>query len=363
MVRGGKIRYLAMNRKVKRLIKYFVPSLAAVILLWVCFKDVDWESFLSALKSCDWGFVVLAMAFGVLSFWLRGVRWRMLLLPVDHSTKIMTCFNSVNIGYVANMFFPRLGEVVRCGYITRSSAESGEGDGRRKASFDKVFGTVVTERTWDAVIVLVFFLCMLPFVWKRFGSFVEDNVLGNLIAQFNVVWIVLGVIVGVVLVVWLAWKLRGRGGFFAKVWQFIAGIGEGIATFTKMRHGWLFVLYTIAIWVCYWMTSVSVFWAVCGTDTAGLAPDMVAAIETFRGLDLIDVFILMFAGSVSSFVPVPGGFGAYHYVVCLTLTSVYGIPYELGIIFATISHEAQAVIQLLCGGFSYVYETFFVKDR
>ncbi len=351
-----------MNSAIKKTVKYALPAVAALVLLWVCFRDVEWADFFAALKSCSWGYVILAMAFGALSFWLRGARWRMLLLPVDPSIRTSTCFNAVNIAYVANMFFPRIGEVVRCGYITGSSQE--DAGGRKKASFDKTFGTVVTERAWDAVVVLLFFLCMLPFVWSMFASFVEDNVLGQVLEQFNVIWIVLAVVLAVVLAIWLSWRLKDRGGIFGKIWSFIDGIGEGIMAFTKMRRGWMFVVYTASIWVCYWMTSVCVFWAVCGMDTSGLGASMVSAVDTFRSLDLADVFILMFAGSVSTFVPVPGGFGAYHYVVCLTLTSVYGIPYELGIIFATISHEAQAVIQIVCGGLSYVWETFFaVRSR
>ena len=66
----------------------------------------------------------------------------------------------------------------------------------------------------------------------------------------------------------------------------------------------------------------------------------------------------MFAGSVSSVVPVPGGFGAFHMVVAGALSSLYGIPFGVGIIFATLSHEAQVVVGAVCGAGSYVYETF-----
>jgi len=64
----------------------------------------------------------------------------------------------------------------------------------------------------------------------------------------------------------------------------------------------------------------------------------------------------MLAGSLSSLVPVPGGFGAFHYVVASALAAVYGIPWEAGIIFATLSHESQTVTMLICGGCSYAAE-------
>lgn len=75
-------------------------------------------------------------------------------------------------------------------------------------------------------------------------------------------------------------------------------------------------------------------------------------------LDLVDAFFLMVVGSVSSLVPVPGGFGAYHYLLSLALSTVYGIPMATGLIFATLSHESQALIQIICGAGSYIAETF-----
>ena len=56
-------------------------------------------------------------------------------------------------------------------------------------------------------------------------------------------------------------------------------------------------------------------------------------------------------------VPVPGGFGAYHYLISLALSTLYGIPAEQGLIWATLSHESQAITQLLAGGASYLAET------
>ena len=69
----------------------------------------------------------------------------------------------------------------------------------------------------------------------------------------------------------------------------------------------------------------------------------------------------MIAGTVSSVVPVPGGFGAYHGVVCGALLSIWGIPIGTGMIFATLSHESQVITQALCGLASYIHENFFRK--
>ena len=82
------------------------------------------------------------------------------------------------------------------------------------------------------------------------------------------------------------------------------------------------------------------------------------AIPELGDLNAMDALFLMIAGSFGWLVPVPGGFGSFHFIVSLALSTIYGIPFELGIIFATLSHESQAVTMALCGGISYFYETF-----
>ena len=68
--------------------------------------------------------------------------------------------------------------------------------------------------------------------------------------------------------------------------------------------------------------------------------------------------VILLVGALSSLVPVPGGFGAFHYLVSLALTSLYGIPMETAVIFATLSHESQILTQILCGGAIYAAESF-----
>ena len=80
------------------------------------------------------------------------------------------------------------------------------------------------------------------------------------------------------------------------------------------------------------------------------------SIPALDDLTIIDALFLSLAGSLGWLIPVPGGFGAFHFIVSLALQAIYGIPFELGIIFATLSHESQAITMVLFGGGSYLYE-------
>ena len=57
----------------------------------------------------------------------------------------------------------------------------------------------------------------------------------------------------------------------------------------------------------------------------------------------------MIVGGLGWVVPVQGGLGAYHFIVSLALLKVYEIPQTMGVVFATISHESQALVMIICG--------------
>ena len=324
-------------------LKYLLSLAVAAALLYFSFRDVRWTDLRAALASCRWGFVLLAMTVGVSAFVLRALRWRMLLLPIDPSLRRIPVLNAVNISYLINLVLPRAGEFVRCGYITKHSRPGP--DGRKRASYDKVLGTVVADRLWDMLSLFTVTLVLLGVFWKRFGGFFRERILAPLSGNAHTGLMLGAAGVLAVLCLWLIWRLRERNPLCRKVWGFAAGIGHGLRESLHMHRFWLFLLLTVLIWGCYWMQSLSIVWAV-----DGLLPDGVR-------LGPGDTLFLMAVGALSSLVPVPGGFGAFHYLVSLALTTLYGIPMETAVIFATLSHESQILVQILCGGVSYAAES------
>ena len=124
-----------------------------------------------------------------------------------------------------------------------------------------------------------------------------------------------------------------------------------------MRRGWLFVVYTLVVWALYWMMSFAILLAVQNINPASVGGAMAEGVKAIQSLGLVDALFIMFAGSLSSLLPVPGGFGAYHSIVAGALLSVYGVPFEFGLLFATLSHETQTLASILAGGWSYADET------
>lgn len=352
-----KFAGMEMKGRYSKALRYIVSAAIAAVLLYFSFREVRWDDFISGLRSCRWRYILVSMAAGVLAFYVRALRWRGLLLPIDRSIRRKTVFNAINIGYIANFVFPRIGEFVRCGVITGNSAaeEDGGNSGgaasdtdmsglaRKKASYDKVLGTVVLERSWDMVTMLVFLLALLAFRWSEFGTFFIEKIWRPMedTLDFSLWWIAVAVAFMAVFAVWVIVKFRNTSKIAGKVYGLLRGLVSGIGSCARMEHKWLFFAYTAVIWGLYWLMSASTMWALPDLDSLGA----------------VDALILMVAGSLGWLVPVPGGFGAFHYIVSLALGTIYGIPFELGIIFATLSHESQAITMAVCGGISYVSES------
>ena len=346
-----------MNAKIKSILKYAISAAVAVVLLYFSFKGIEWKAFWVAVKSCSWGYVLLAIAAGGMAYVIRALRWRMLLLPIDPSTSFFSVLNAINISYITNIVLPRIGEFVRCGYVMKHSAVDAKG--KKIASYDKVLGTVVVDRLWDIITVLAIFITLLFSMRKKYGHFLEDKVLGPMSSSLNLSMplIIAGLVVCVGILMFLVWKFKESNVVFAKIWKVFSGIKEGITSCLKMKHSWKFFVYTILIWTGYWLTSVCIVWAAKGIDFGMLNLNMGMA-KSLEEFDLLDAFFLMSVGALSSLVPVPGGFGAFHYLMRMALLTVYGIPVEFGIIFATLSHESNIIGQVVFGGISYIYETF-----
>lgn len=333
-----------MGKKVSGTIKYLLSAALAVTLLWFSFRDVEWGEFIEGVKTCRWEFILLSMAAGSFAFWLRALRWRKLLLPIDDSISRLTAFNGINIGNISNFVFPRIGEFVRCGVITRRSAPADPSKPEhKKASYDKVLGTVVLERGWELVVMLLLLAVVVVGGFSRFGGFFVDNIWNPMAARldFSIWWIAALFVVIFAAASYCLWRFRKTNAFCGKVCGIMRGIFQGFASCARMDRKWMFFAYTAFIWLTYWLMAASTMWAAPFLDD----------------LNLIDALFLSLVGGLGFAVPVPGGIGAFHFVISLALSGIYGVPTEMGIIYATLSHTSQAITQIFFGLGSYSYES------
>lgn len=321
-----------MQSRISKILKYLISISLAVVLLWFSFRDVEWTDFIAGLQECRWGFILLSMAAGAFAFWLRALRWRQLLQPIDPSISRITTFNGINIGNISNFVFPRIGEFVRCGVITRRSS----------ATYDKVLGTVVLERGWELLVMLMMLALVVVGGFEKFGNFFIRQIWEPIASRLDISlwWVLLVLAVCGLGGIWVIWRFRATNRLCAKVWGIFTGLLQGFSSCLRMERKWLFFAYTLFIWMVYWLMAATTVWAAPFLDH----------------LTVIDALFLSLVGGLGFAVPVPGGIGAFHFVISLALMGVYEVPMETGIVYATLSHTSQAVTQIIFGLASYAYE-------
>ncbi len=316
-----------MTAKTKDIVKYSLSAALAVLLVWIAFRNVDWKSFLGGLKVTRWGYVIPFLLASVAALVLRTTRWRDLLRSSGHAVPWLRVWDSHNVGNLANVALPGSGEFIRCGYVVG------------KDGFGDAFGTAMMERAWDLAAVVVMIVLALVLDGSKFGPFFVEQVWTPLSGRlnFSLWWLIALVAVLLVLFLWTVFHFRGRNTFCRKVADALSSVGRGFASFFRLPRKGLFLLYTLGIWLMYLLMCFCIL----------------KAVPELSGLGMEDALFFTAVGNIASVIPVPGGIGAYHYLVALSVSSLYGGSWETGLLFATLQHELHALLVILLGVVSY----------
>lgn len=318
-----------LSGRLLSVLKYIVLLSLAGVLLWLSFREVKWESFENGIKDADWRWIGLSMIVSVLAFLIRALRWRLIMLPLGKPVSRMDSWHGINVGYITNFALPRAGELARCGVISK----------RTGLPFETVAGTVVLERSIDMLSLLIVSAGVMLFFWDSFGGFIDKQILSSLEDKFSTELIITGfvILIASAIFLYMIWRYRKSHPLLAKIVKIVKGIIAGLSSGFRMPQKWTFIIYTVLLWVCYWLMSYFTILAFDNLNT---------------GLGADDALFLMMVGSFGWVIPVQGGIGAYHLIISLALLSVYGISQTTGVIFATISHGAQTITMLIFGALS-----------
>ena len=300
-------RLLLFNKKqkivkkaVSYLIKYGIPLIIGVGLMWFLYKNVDINSMMATLKTDVnyWWFGAVAVV-SIFSHVFRALRWRLQLHAINVKPSFSAVLNSIFGTYVVNLAFPRLGEVWRCGYIAN----------RQKASVTQIMGSMVADRLTDTVTVLLLTLVTFLLAQGAFGQFMDtypemkERFMG--IASDIRVWCGTALVIAVV--GWLM-VMKTENKIIKKIQLMARNLWEGFAAITRMEGKWWFLLLTILIWGCYFL-------------------QMYLACKAFSftsGLSVLAVLVVFVLSSIGMGVPTNGGLGAWHVATIFGL-SLYGV--------------------------------------
>ncbi len=324
-----------LRKKILAVIEYLAFLLFGLGLLWLSFRKLDLSQVWLDIEDADYNWLVLGLFFAILSHITRAARWNLLIKTLGYKTRLSTTFFAVMTGYMANTAVPRMGELVRCGVLSK----------KENIPFNALFGSVISERLFDLLVLALLMFFVIIFQLNLLGGFLE-KIMGPFVEtlfanKWNILLVIVVLLALTGLTYWLLkknWHHIKKLSFYNKWNEFGKGLVEGIKTIKRMKEKWLFLFYTVIIWLFY----------------AIMVYIPVLMLKDTSHLSFIDGVTILTLGSLGIVAPVPGGIGAYHFIVKTILMELYNINGAAAGSFAVITHAGQTLLNVGVGGISYL---------
>lgn len=141
-----------MNSKVG--ISLLVGTVVSVAALYFAFRDVPFQELLNYLAAINYVWIIPTVVTVLIGFGLRAIRWRFILAS-SHSVAFWQAFHPLMIGFMVNCILPgRVGEFARPLILNR----------KVHIPVSTGLATVVVERVFDLIVLLLLFLAVSAFV-------------------------------------------------------------------------------------------------------------------------------------------------------------------------------------------------------
>ena len=129
-------------------ISFIVGLVISAVALYFAFRNVPLRDLLSYLASIEYVWVLPAIAMVLISFYLRAIRWR-IILASSRKITIWRAFHPMMIGFMINCVLPgRIGEVARPIILQK----------KENVPFTTGLATVAAERIFDICLLLLLFM-------------------------------------------------------------------------------------------------------------------------------------------------------------------------------------------------------------
>lgn len=283
-------------------------------------------------KNANFKWIILGVFCGFLSHLSRAYRWLFMAEPLGYKPKLANSFMAVYAAYLINYTIPRAGEIARATILSNYE----------NIPFEKGFGTIVSERIADLIMMLLVIGITLIIQFDFIVEFFESKLnFGYLIVLAIIALLLLGAALLIL--------KKSTSALAKKIKHFLLGLVEGALSIFKMKNKWLFIAHTVFIWVMY----VGMFYITS------------FAIEDLNVIPVGALFIGFILASFS-IAATNGGIGSFPEAVVLGFL-LFNLPEDPSRAFGWIMWSSQTLLVVILGGLSLlllpVYNKQFAKKK
>tara|TARA_R100001143_G_scaffold63607_1_gene73989 strand:+ start:39859 stop:40872 length:1014 start_codon:yes stop_codon:yes gene_type:complete len=318
---------------------------AALLFLWFAFKSIAIDELWQQILLVNYYWLPFFIAILIFSHFIRAVRWRLLLPDQYQSTKSITLFAGVMLGYVVNNIIPRLGEISRPVYVSKKTGlKSGI-----------LIGTVVIERVFDLITMLCIAMAALFWLIKDLGTL--ERLLG-LEGWSTAYYLFLPLLIGLLFFfIWIFYKLilyidtniDTQNPLLTKIITFGRSFSEGLISLKKVKNWPLFLFLTCCMWFGYILMIYIPFYMM--------------QMQADFGLNFWDAVVLTVVSAVGVTIPTPAGIGSYHLLIQQSLYMLYEVPLAKGLTYATVIHAVTILTVFIVGPIALWWDKFVTMKK
>ena len=313
-----------MKKKILNILKYVAFTSLGATLFWLVYRNQDSTQIWYVLvNNVNYFWIIVSLFLGLLSHISRTLRWKIALEPLGENPRTINAFITVMASYFMNLLLPRMGEFIRCGMLSKYE----------KIPFSKLFGTVITERIVDLIMLLSISVAVLFIEFDKIISFsnAHPQVLEKVtnVLKTPYLW---GGLLALALGLFYYLKISSKKNGKNKLEIIINDFVQGIKSVLSMKRYKAYIAHTLFIWLMYFLMLYMVF----------LSFEPTAHLKPLAGLV---TFVMSSFGMVA---PVQGGIGAWHFMAESAL-GLYGIDSSTGKIFALLAHSSMNLMVIIIG--------------
>jgi hypothetical protein len=301
------------------------------------YRNTDLGELWQIVESANFGIIAASLIFGLLGNTLRGLRWELFVNSLGYHPPRASIVYATLGNYAVNFVLPRAGDIWRCGVVSKYD----------KIPFAKTLETFLVDKVVDVMAgLLVIFVSILLYI-DFFVSYFHNNpqFAENMSAFFSSVWIyvILGaMLLAVVLMVTVFKKTP----YMVKVKNFFYTVKYDLKLIWEMKEKWRIIIYTILVWLCFYLYFYICFYAFDFTKELGPLAGLIVFAMTNIGVS----------------VPVQGGIGPWHFMVISSLL-ILGVAENQALAFAGAVFTIQSVWQILYGLFGVITMPYVKREN
>lgn len=310
--------------KAREILIYFISLAIGIGLLIYTFRGVSINEVANELKNINYFYLLIFIGIVFLGTLIRALRWKYMIISFKEDVKLINLFEAIIVGYGVNVFLPKLGEVGRALYL--GTVE--------KISRSSVLGTVVIERIFDLIFLLISVIVSL----LLFGNILNEKypwiynaIYFGLIFLFAA-FVILAIVIKFQLKI-INWfenvLIRLRLTRLTKATEITSKVIDGFSSIKTRKNYLITFLLSPLLWFTY---AVGSYFGLLALNMHKILP-----------VDLSSGLVIMSISTFGVMIPIPGATGSYHAFCKSVLTIILGFNVKISLAYAVLTHLLNTI--------------------